>query len=120
MLKDWNYLPVFKSYRYTMSELSNEAFGKIIKAAICAEDKDSRPEDLNDLEYMMYKTVIDDAERVYEARLEKKRAKANRKSGKNGAKKAPKNHYQPDNIDPDEALRLALARSFGEEDGVIL
>ena len=116
MLKDWNYLPIFKSYLYTLSELSNEAFGKIIRAAMSAEDKDSRPEELSDLEYMMYKIVIDDAERVFETRLEKKRAKANRKSGNNVAAKAQKNHYQPDGSDPEEALRIALERSFGEEE----
>ena len=116
-MKDWNYLPMFKNYLFTMAELSNESFGKIIRAAMGAENKESRPAGLIDLEYMMYKTIIDDAERVYAARLEKICAKEKRKSERNNSRPSvPQDKYQSNDISPEEALRLALERSFGDDE----
>ena len=116
MLKDWNYIPLFTSYRFTMAELSNESFGQIVRAALKAEDMETRPDGLSDLEYMMYKIIIDDAERVYSMRLEKKRAKEKRISERRSSGAVPKDKYQPEGTDPEEALRLALEREFGEDE----
>jgi len=116
MLKDWNYLPLFTSYSFTMKELSNESFGKIVRAAMKAEDMESRPDGLSDLEYMMYKIIIDDAERVYSMRLEKKRAKEKRTGERKTSRVVPKDKYQPEDTDPEEVLRLALEREFGEDE----
>ena len=119
---DWNYIPFFRDTISRMSELTDEEFGRVARAVATADDFNARPEGLNDKLYMMYKIIVGEAMRVYSYRTEKREAMEKRRQArrKADAKSTPQKgsrqaSYSPDDIDPDEALRLALLRSFGEE-----
>lgn len=116
MPENWNYFPIFKSTERLMAELSDEDFGKIIRAAIVAKKDGRRPEGLSDTLYILYKVIVEEANRVYERREEKELARERRRSSRKGAKAIQIDHYGSDDISPEEALRLALERSFGNED----
>ena len=114
MKRNWNYLPLFKSTVELMRELRDEDFGKVVRAALSDLPDGTRPEGFSDMLYMLYKYLLLDARKVYERREAKIEAREKRKSERQSTK-AVKDHYQSDDIDPEEALRLALIRSFGEE-----
>ena len=105
------YFPLFPSMDKITEELSNEDIGVIIRAIWRGVPTDKRPEEYTVLQFMAYKMLVDSAERVWNS-LRKKPS-----YNQGGKQSAPKNHYQPDGSDPEEALRLALERSFGEEEG---
>jgi hypothetical protein len=113
MTHEWSYIPVFKDNGVLMQELSDADFGRIIRAAINGIPTDKRPEDFSDSLFMLYKIFMSQVERVFSERESRMRAKRERRESRN--KQKPSNSYQPDGIDPEEALRLALERSFGED-----
>ena len=103
------YFPIFYSFDAITAELSAEDFATIVRAALRKVPVDKRPEGFTDLQYITYKMLVDSAERVWST---------SKKTGgdERHKKSPPKNSYQPDEIDPEEALRLALKRSFGDEE----
>ena len=121
MANDWNYVPVFKENSLLMAELSNAEFGMLVRAAMCDVSAESRPDGFTDIMFMSYKVLMSQVERVYRERESRIKAKkeraAKRQDRKADSYSAPKDKYQPDGTDPEEALRIALERSFGEEEG---
>ena len=117
MANEWNYIPVFKDNVILMQELSNEDFGILIRAALNGVPTDKKPEGFSDVLFMLYKLFMSQVERVFAEREARINAKKEKRSAYRGKQTTPKNHYQPDGTDPEEALRLALERSFGEEEG---
>ncbi len=116
MANEWNYIPVFKDNAILMKELSNEDFGILIRAAINGVPTDKKPEGFSDVLFMLYKLFMSQVERVFAEREARMNAKKTKQTNYRERQTSPKNHYQPDGIDPEEALRLALERSFSEED----
>ena len=119
MANDGNYVPVFKENGILMAELSNAEFGALVRAAMLDVPAESRPEGFTDIMYMCYKVLTSQMERVYrerEARIEAKKARAAKKRDGKASRAVPKDKYQPEDIDPEEVMRLALARSFGDEE----
>ena len=119
MANDWNYIPIFKDNIELMAELSNEEFGTLVRAAMCELPCDNRPEGFTDIMYMSYKMLVSQVNRVYRERetrikVKKDRTDKYRRRDRNDDK--PRDNYQSDDIDPDEALRIALERSFGEDE----
>ena len=116
MANGWNYVPIFKDNILLMSELSNEEFGTLVRAAMSDVPAESRPEGFSDLMYMSYKVLISQVERVYREREARINAKRSRRSRGKDSGGVPMDKYQSNDIDPDEALRIALERSFGDAD----
>ena len=115
MKNEWSYIPVFKDNAFLMQELSDADFGMIIRAALRDCPTDKKPEGFTDALFMFYKLFMSQVERVFAEREARMKAKKEKQAEKN-KKATPKNSYQPDEIDPEEALRLALLSSFGDED----
>ena len=127
MTQQWNYIPIFKTTIASSRELTDEDFGKIVRAVADSTDLTERPQGFSDLQYMFFKVLADDAMRVYAIRESREAQKARRKkaggassTSRTACKPAEKKTgYRPpdlnDEIDPDEAFRRAIARSFGED-----
>ena len=127
MTQQWNYIPIFKTTIASSRELTDEDFGKIVRAVADSTDLTERPQGFSDLQYMFFKVLADDAMRVYAIRESREAQKTRRKkaggtsstSRTAGKPAEKKTGYRPqdlnDEIDPDEAFRRAIARSFGED-----
>jgi hypothetical protein len=112
MKNEWNYIPVFKDNAVLMKELSDEDFGRIIRAAITDCPTDRIPEGFTDVLFMFYKIFMSQVERVFAER--ESRIYGKKQSGYRQKAPAPNDKYSE--IDPEEALRLALERTFGDDD----
>ena len=55
MKNEWSYIPVFKDNAVLLKELSDEDFGRIIRAAITDCPTDQKPEGFSEVLYMFYK-----------------------------------------------------------------
>ena len=105
------YFPLFPSMNNITSELTNEDLGIVIRAIWDNLPTDKRPEGYTVLQFTVYKMMIDCAERVWGSA--RKKAPSYYQGGRQSM---PRDKYQSDDIDPEEALRLALERSFGSDE----
>lgn len=116
MANDWNYVPIFKDNILLMSELTNEEFGILVRSAMSGVSAEARPDGFSDLMYMSYKVLMSQVERVYREREARINAKRSRRLKGKDSGGVPMDKYQSGDISPDEALRIALERSFGDAD----
>ena len=111
MKNEWSYIPVFKDNAVLLKELSDEDFGRIIRAAITDCPTDQKPEGFSEVLYMFYKIFMSQVARVFAERESRNYGK--KQSGYTQKTPAPNDKYSE--IDPEEALRIALERTFGED-----
>ena len=105
------YFPLFPSMDKITEELTDEDLGIVIRAVMRGVPTDKRPEGYTVLQFMAYKMMVDSADRVWNSPRKK-----NSSYGYGQNKKPVYDKYGSDEIDPEEALRLALERTFGDDD----
>ena len=115
MNDEWNYIPVFKNTVISMQELSDDELGKVLRALVADVERKERPSGFSDMLYIMYKIMADDANRVYDLRKKKIAERTKRSKDKKKSSATQNRSFPGDEIDPEEALRLALERSFGDD-----
>lgn len=111
------YFPLFYEYLELTETLTNAEFGRLVRLLLSSVGGKLDKDEIQPKLRLPYSFMMDSAMRVFGRQKETSdrfREMANKRWEKEkGGKKKPHDNYS--DTDPDEAFRLALERSFGDE-----